>query len=269
MRFYELMIQYALHDSKYLDVCKYYRQIADSKTIKEDDGKTVQVLRDIVLSITLSPYDNEQADLIARISEDSNLDKAPLYKELLKCFTTPELMRWSKMEEIYGNELKKPTPVPHTNKPVDVEMEQDVAPGAPVRKPPTLSDSFARYAFDLKTEDGMKRWKELHKRINEHNIRVLAKYYTRVSMKRLTSLLDMEAQDAEDLLSRLVVDKTISAKIDRPAGIVTFKSQKDSPKVILNQWSANVNSVLDLIAKTNHLILKEENIRKADLSKSL
>jgi 26S proteasome regulatory subunit N5 len=254
MRFYELMIAYALHDSKYLDVCKYYRQIADSKSIKEDDGKTVQVLRDIVLSITLSAYDNEQADLIARVSEDVNLEKAPLYKELLKCFTTPELMRWSKMEEIYGQELKNPTPIPHSNKTVDVEMDQDVAPGAAVKKPPTLSDSFARYAFDLKTEDGMKRWKELHKRINEHNLRVLAKYYTRITMKRLTSLLDMDRQDAEDLLSRLVVDKTVAAKIDRPAGIVTFKSQVDSPKVILNQWSANVNSVLDLIAKVRFIL---------------
>ncbi|CAJ0650772.1 14813_t:CDS:2 [Entrophospora sp. SA101] len=60
-----------------------------------------------------------------------------------------------------------------------------------------------------------------------------------------------------DFLSKLVVSKTIYAKIDRPAGIVSFAEPKD-PNQVLNDWSNNINSLLGLIEKTCHLITKEE-----------
>lgn len=80
LRFYDLMIQYALHDKSYINVCKYYRQIYETKTVKEDPAKLADTLRNIVFFIVLSSYDNEQSDLIARISEDANLTKIPLHK---------------------------------------------------------------------------------------------------------------------------------------------------------------------------------------------
>jgi 26S proteasome regulatory subunit N5 len=48
--------------------------------------------------------------------------------------------------------------------------------------------------FSPKDEAGQKRWSELHKRVIEHNIRVIAKYYTRITTKRLTQLLDLNEQ---------------------------------------------------------------------------
>jgi len=60
-------------------------------------------------------------------------------------------------------------------------------------------------------------------------------------------------------LSNLVTSKTIYARIDRPAGIVTFAAQKD-PEIILNSWSNGINSLLELIVKSTHLITKEEMV---------
>lgn len=58
------------------------------------------------------------------------------------------------------------------------------------------------------------------------NIRMIAKYYTRVTLARMAELLGWqeEADKTEEFLAQLVVDGTIpDAKIDRLSGIVSFK----------------------------------------------
>ncbi|KAI8080328.1 PCI domain-containing protein, partial [Thamnidium elegans] len=220
LRFYNLMIQHALHEEQYLNVHKFYKQIYDSESIKEDETKWKPVLQNAVLFVILSPFDNEQSDYLHKIYQDPRLAQIPQYQELTKHFVTIELMRWSQIEESYGELLS------------------------------------ASAAFNKSTEEGQKRLKELHNRVVEHNIRVIAKYYTRISTKRLTQLLDLNEKDAEEFLSKLVVSKTIYARIDRSAGVVNFQTKKDANE-ILNDWSSDINSLLNLIEKTCHLISKE------------
>ncbi|CAG8785056.1 5339_t:CDS:2, partial [Cetraspora pellucida] len=79
LRYYELMIQHALHEGQYLNVCKYWRHVYDTPSIKEDESKWKEVLQNVIYFIVLSPYDNEQHDLLHRIYEDPNLIKLSLY----------------------------------------------------------------------------------------------------------------------------------------------------------------------------------------------
>ncbi|KAI8376518.1 PCI domain-containing protein [Radiomyces spectabilis] len=232
LRYYDLMIQHALHENQYLNIHKFYKQVYDSETIQQDEAKWKEAsfnhpsgmaLQNAVLFIVLSPYDNEQSDLLHRTFQDPHLAQIPLYNELTKCFVTTELMRWSAIEEVYGHHLQQ------------------------------------TMIFDKSSEEGRKRWEELHHRVIEHNIRVIAKYYTRVSTKRLTQLLDLSEKDTEEFLSKLVVSKTIYARIDRTAGLVSFKVKKDANQV-LNDWSSDINSLLNLVEKTCHLISKEEMV---------
>ncbi|KAI8911773.1 hypothetical protein EDD86DRAFT_188772 [Gorgonomyces haynaldii] len=223
IRFYRLMIQHAIYSDHFLKATEHHRQLLNTKAIKEDQVKWRETLTFTVLFIVLSPFDNQQSDLIHRIHQDPSLEQLPLIKGLLESFITPELVRWTKINEIYGPTLKQTT------------------------------------IFDPKTEQGQKRYKTLHQRIVEHNVRVIAKYYSRISMKKLTQLLDLPAQEVEDYISSLVVSKTIYARIDRISGIVSFVSKED-PNTILNKWSQNVSSLLDLIVKTSHLIQKEEMV---------
>ncbi|KAJ3369449.1 26S proteasome non-ATPase regulatory subunit 12 [Kappamyces sp. JEL0680] len=141
-------------------------------------------------------------------------------------------MRWAKIEEVYGPTLK------------------------------------ATSIFSQSTEDGKKRFEDLHKRVIEHNLRVISKYYRRISMKKLTVLLDLSPQATEDFLSGLVVKKTIYARLDRLSGIVTFDARKDA-NAVLNEWSGTVHSLLDLIVKTTHLITKEEMVAQAKITSEL
>ncbi len=87
------------------------------------------------------------------------------------------------------------------------------------------------------------------------NIRVIAGYYTQITMARLTDLLDLPPDQAEATLCKLVTDKTIHAKIDRPAGLVNFTPKKGADE-LLNEWSGDLGKMLSLIEKTGHLINK-------------
>ncbi|XP_022313454.1 26S proteasome non-ATPase regulatory subunit 12-like [Crassostrea virginica] len=232
LKYYQLMIELDEHEGSYLSICKHYRAVYETPEIKDDKDKMREALRYVVLYLILAPYDNEQSDLIHRVKEDKNLEEIPVYKELLKCFTTSELINWKQLCTTYESELKFGS-----------------------------ASSPATHVFNTKLEGGAKRWTDLKNRVVEHNIRVMAKYYTRIRTKRMAELLDLAESETEEFLSNLVVNKTVQAKIDRLEGIVHFSQHKD-PSDILNDWSFNINTLMQLVNKTNHLITKEEMVHK-------
>jgi len=81
------------------------------------------------------------------------------------------------------------------------------------------------------------------------NVRVVAQYYTRITLARLTVLLDLTSQQTEETLARLVVSHTIWARIDRPAGIVNFRNKRGAEDV-MNDWSSDMQKLLGLVEKT-------------------
>ncbi|KAL0278604.1 UNVERIFIED_CONTAM: hypothetical protein PYX00_000376 [Menopon gallinae] len=236
LKYYHLMIELDQHEGSFLATCKHYRAVLNTPSIQADPQQRHLVLQNVILYLILAPYDNEQADLTHRVMEDKLIDELPAYKELLKMFINPELIQWSALVSIYENILKHGT------------------------------DQFpATDVFNPNTEEGRGRWKELKNRVVEHNIRVMAKYYTRITLKRMAQLLDLPVDETEEFLSNLVVKKTVEAKMDRPDGVVCFSQSKD-PDDILNEWSNHLNSLMQLVNKTTHLINKEEMIHKHLLS---
>jgi 26S proteasome regulatory subunit N5 len=77
----------------------------------------------------------------------------------------------------------------------------------------------------------------------------VAQYYTRITLPRLTSLLDLNQKQTEETIARLVVAGTIWARIDRPAGIVNFRNQR-SPEDVMNDWSSDMQKLLGVVEKT-------------------
>lgn len=228
LKYYQLMIEIDQHNSKYIDICRHYQAVFQTKSIKEDPVKKQQTLKNVVLYAVLAPYDNEQSDLIHRVSQEKSLDEIPEYKKLLKAFTTLELISWNYVVTQYEVLLRQGTP-----------------------------NCLATDVFQPNVEDGETRWKDFKSRIVEHNIRIMAKYYSRIRLQRVSELLNLSTDEAEEVLSYMVVNKTIWAKVDRLDGIVNFSAQKH-PNETLNDWSRNLNTLMTLVGKTNHLINKEE-----------
>jgi 26S proteasome regulatory subunit N5 len=61
-------------------------------------------------------------------------------------------------------------------------------------------------------------------------------------------LLDLEAKETEETLSRLVVSGTVWARIDRPAGVVNFRPKR-SAEEIMNDWSSDMQKLLGHVEK--------------------
>lgn len=226
LRYYDQQITLANHDYKYLDVCKNYREVLDTEAVEKNPEQLRASLARVVYYIVLSPYDNEQSDLLHRIQQDSRLPQVPEEARLIKLFTIPELMRWPMVAEQFG---------PHL----------------------CGTDVFDAQAKQSSENQANRRWEDLRKRVIEHNVRVVAKYYTRIQMGRLTQLLDLTEEETEKYISELVTSKTIYAKIDRPARLVNFAKPRDADDV-LNEWSSDMKSLLGLLERVDHLITKEE-----------
>ncbi|KZZ96900.1 proteasome regulatory particle subunit [Ascosphaera apis ARSEF 7405] len=236
LRYYHQQIIIASHENKYLEVCKHYRQILDTEAIEASPDKLQATLQRIIYYNVLSPYDNEQYDLLNRIAADTRINQVPVEARLLKKFTVHELMRWPVFAEEFGPHLCT----------TDVFSAK---PSLPVDDKP------------------FERWQDLRKRVIEHNVRVVAKYYTRIQTSRLCELLDLSEEETEKYISDLVTSKTIYARIDRPAGVVNFAKSRDADD-ILNEWSGNVKSLLGLLERVDHLITKEEMMARILPTKS-
>ena len=70
---------------------------------------------------------------------------------------------------------------------------------------------------------------------------------------------------AEDELAKLVVVKAVAAKIDRPAGVVTFGARQ-RPDDVLNSWSSNIDKLLGLVETSCQQIQKECMVHKVPLT---
>eukprot|EP00056_Hartaetosiga_gracilis_P021079 m.22645 g.22645 ORF g.22645 m.22645 type:complete len:442 (+) comp8875_c0_seq1:82-1407(+) len=224
LKYFNQMLDLAAHDKKFIEMCSHFRSIHDTKSIKDDPEAGRHALQSAALYLILAPYDNEQSDLIARLSKDEGLEDNEQVQSVLEVFTTNEVIPWRVFEGQFGSFLRS----------------TDVFP---------------------ESERGDTLWQELKDRIVDHNIRVMAKYYTRMKTPRMAELLELTEADAERSLARLVNAGTVFAKIDRPSQIVVFEKKQD-PNDILNDWSHNVKSLVSLVEKATHLINKERMVHR-------
>ena len=112
-------------------------------------------------------------------------------------------------------------------------------------------------AFSEGGDDLTKFWHEsFHRRIIQHNIRIVSLYYKRIHGARLAQLLGLDADRLEREISTMVSDGSVYAKIDRPKDIVRFAAAK-TPEAVLTEWSGDIDKLLHLVETTPHLINKE------------
>lgn len=100
-----------------------------------------------------------------------------------------------------------------------------------------------------------------HTRVIEHNLRVCAAYYKRISTKRLSELLSLSLDDLERHLGELSTSGDAYVKIDRPIGIVCFRAPRQ-PEAVLSDWSSDIGKLLTLMETTCHLINRENMVHK-------
>jgi 26S proteasome regulatory subunit N5 len=247
LKYYRLMIQSYLNDKDYFSVCKAYHAIFRTKSVQDDGMEWPDVLRRVVMYLVLSPFDSEVSDLLHRVYTEKRLEELEHEKLVLKQFTTAELIQWPlqcdtqwKDHQVFSSD---------NNGSEDSKVESSKSSSSKSNK---------------ETDDTLSCYQLLQKRTVQHNIRTIAGYYQHIRTSRLAELLLLSQDKAEEFLSELVSSKQLFARIDRPAGIVTFVP-KETPSTTLNAWAHDVSSLMSLIDETCHLINKENMVHKLNV----
>ena len=256
LNYHNLMVQYFEREKDYLEQCRCYKAILECELVKEDKSKYEPAMESCAWLVVLSERDPMQQSLLHQTLNDDRLKEMKTYEELLKKFTTYEIIRWDELSEMYAEEIAKHFTTGTNNSNQQKQEQTNVA--------------------TTKLED-------LQSRVIEHNLFVVAKYYKRISLTRLSELLCLTVDEAETRLSKSVCSKKVHAKIDRPNGIATFKKVNDvasadgkdggdslsssetAPDQLLNSWVNNVDSLLAALDKAGNLINKEAMTHKVSL----
>lgn len=220
-------------------------------------------LTKLVIYGLLSPWDAELSDLLHRVSKEKKLEQLPALKQLLTEFIGDEIMNWPLSVEKDIKADSTFTAVAPVEQAV-VSSSSSAMSDVPVAQPvQILSNDLDVSATEAERKEGAtsgaQRWNDLHKRIAQHNIRVIASYYSRITSARLASLLKLDEAKTEILLSEMVSTKQLYGKMDRPAGIISFVRPQPATE-ILHTYANDLSSLLQLVEKTCHMISKENMI---------
>ena len=118
--------------------------------------------------------------------------------------------------------------------------------------------ALAYEPFQEVTKNNKVHLRELIRQLVQHNIRIVEKYYSRISLPRLSQLVGVSVDKAEAELCDMVVNKRISAKINRLAGEVVFQQGRKFTNERLNDWNEDIKVTLAKIEQTCHLINREK-----------
>ena len=113
--------------------------------------------------------------------------------------------------------------------------------------------------FNGPTENWEEHRKEFQKQLIQHNLRVVQSYYSKITLERISTLLNVDQKVAESELCEMIFNKVIYARIDRLTGVVNFVA-KQNENDILNEWLSDIHRLLGLVDSTCNLINREHEV---------
>merc|ERR1719498_1511273 len=77
LEYYKYMVDYYLHEKKFLDVSKSYQSIFKTPVVQEDEQRWKDALTSHAVYLCLSQFDNEQSDMLHKVdtTEVKKLEK--------------------------------------------------------------------------------------------------------------------------------------------------------------------------------------------------
>jgi len=192
IKFFTLMTKYHTHEKDAFELAKDYHHIYSTSSIQQDDKKWIEALQSTVLFLVLSPYSNEQQDMMNRINLDPKLLQVDTCKGTIKLFLDKEIIAYPTVHQ-------------------------------------SLLESLPSFAFGGIATHWREIF---HKRIVQHNIRVAALYYRRIHGSRLAQLLNLDSALLEKEISSMVSNGDVYAKIDRPQDIIRFAESKSAEEIL-------------------------------------
>ncbi|KAH8584961.1 Rpn5 like 26S proteasomal regulatory subunit 12 [Cryptosporidium sp. chipmunk genotype I] len=97
-------------------------------------------------------------------------------------------------------------------------------------------------------------------RIQERNISIISCYYKTISFQRVQDLLNLDGQELQLVVNHLVERGIFSAKINQPAGIITFTNNNTNGQ--FNKFHDNIGEILNKLDLLKDLISNDMMIHQ-------
>jgi len=232
--FYSYLILYHTHENNYFENAMCYKTIYD--TLKQNAESAEKISRIIDFNFLL---------------DRKNLLENYILYLILDTYNPAQMKYLSALETEYEQELISN---PELLGIVRAFLSQELISIVP--------RSYGVMNLDIfigNVENKEQHLKDFQKQLIQHNLRVIAKYYDRVSLSRMSQLIGCHQEVTEAELCESINKKFIRAKIDRVQSTVYFKHQKNE-NTILNEWRSDIHQILDLVDHTCNLINREYDI---------
>lgn len=231
--YFRLMLQHYAAHSQYLIMARCWHELFLTES---DEDQKLEALSSVVVLCLIAPHQSlkdveDAAECCAFSPKSMQASRAQWLKEL-------EAMKRVE-EELHGLH----TLVSHFN---TVELIRD--------KVQPAVDEISGHHPQLASFP--ERRKELASRLSEHDLLVVAKYYSRIHIADLADLVGLSAQRTEEFMMELVQTKSLYAKIDRIEGLVVFQRTRN-PTEVVSHWNEGVQKMVELVERTSHLVVKE------------
>ena len=225
LTYYNLIVRYHMHEHNWMEIFLAYQAMWSTPSLQAEAEQRASNLKRQCVYLMLAPFDKDRTEQLHILKGIKHLSsELPLYKELVRLFTTTEIFHFAELA-------------------------------------PSLKTELQGFGADFPASEIDSTLETFHKRVTEHNLNVIAEYYQRISLERLAALLELEIGTMESQLCEMVTAKQVWARIDRPAGIVNF-TKPQTPNSLLNDWAGDISSLLTMLEGTCHLIHKENMVHK-------
>jgi len=284
VRFNILMIEYHLHEFDTWKAAQCWFDIYNSSTAREcPNTLLVNSLKATVVFLLLSRFNTEQQEMLRQVKA------LPIFEDpiAISASASASAMSGDGAMDVEGAAAAAATAAAAVE-PTFAKNVSLLAPFFGLLKQFTTSeiipmqfpfaDDLRAFARELCGDGGNKdvfpcafladqsdRLDEctrlLRVRVIQHNIRVIAGYYTSMRLERMCELCELGREELESQLAECEASGDIYLRIDRPAAVVTFGRAKPVDAV-LSAWNADVSQLLGIMETTSHLIQREHMIHK-------
>jgi len=226
LTFHKYVLEIHHQEEEYHAMAKSFLKVRD---LGDNQKEKDGATTEAVMACVLAPYTEEQHKLLFTLYDDPTIKDISVCKKLLQQFTTYELIDWP----LADDQLR------------------------------TFAEGFQ---FSTQYGDSDDIVEKLRTRTVQHNIRVVARYYTEIQMSRLTEFLKVDTEQMERYLSEMVVAGDVHAKIDRVDQSIRF-GKKAKAQEIVTEWGENLDQLVHLIENTCHEIQRENMVTEGNRKK--
>lgn len=224
-KYYQTLMRLKFLQKQFLEVTQLGLACVGLQIVSSNPDILYPTLKTAMMCLFVCPFDQTRLDLSIRISEHRNIIEMGSFRRVLEMFLVDEIIDWASLDQKYGGDIR-------------VFLNPGACP------------------YITSVEDSEKMYNLLRTRANEHNLRVIHKCYSQISMHRLAQLLNLSLEEAETVLCQAVYSKVIFARINRPKLLIVFKPDLE-PSQVLNTYMDRIDNLLMSIGHVATLINKE------------